>query len=211
VLKKERSTEVQVTEALAVVQRQVDAVRLPKRITDDNVYRIVAEGRQTLKRALDTMEAERKRLVDPLNKAVKHINAMAKPVTDHIRSRIVDVDNLLNIYETAKQAKALKAAKKVATKAEAAGVPEAVVASIVTKAREEAIPVVQGMTHRVVVRGQVDDLKALCAAVAKGEAPESIFEVRQTVLNALAKSGQPMPAGTSRHEESIRVAVGVSA
>ena len=69
-------------------------------ITDLNQYNKAAEALSLLKELVKISEAKRKEIVDPLNKAVKSVNALFKPFTEKIEALEANVkQNMIAFHD----------------------------------------------------------------------------------------------------------------
>lgn len=165
-----------------------------------------------LRRHKKRLDEERKKLVDPLNKVVKSINAGWKPSIDGLDGVIKVVQRKLDDYVAAKrrlemkrQAEEAEAARCAEKEAKAAAermrsqgaeeTAEAVEAQAAKAVEQASAPVKVAPTRsedattstRAVWKAEVVDIKALCAAIAAGRLPADIIAVRQSEIDDLAR------------------------
>jgi hypothetical protein len=181
-------------------------------VNDDDSCATMADLRQQLTNAKRKIEARRKAIRDPLNKALKEINELfavpIKQLDDALELSKVKLDDyakMLVEIERAEFAAAREAAEKefeetkqTAETLRASGADEAAAAleesaakSIDdTKAAVKTVPV-RGKRASMSVaktwRARVYNIKELCKAVGDGLMPTSVIDTRDANLHALAR------------------------
>lgn len=153
-----------------------------------------------LRELVDTAEKGRKALTAPLLEEKKEIDSAYKGFKEQAEKLDKHVSNLLVVTQAQERARLAVVAEKDAKKLEKVGATQAA-----ADVREAAItaPVIggSGITTFTTVSCKVVDLRALCAAIGKGELPVELVEPAQGKLNALVRSGM-VPAGCERVEST---------
>jgi hypothetical protein len=180
------------------------------KITDDDSLRVAAAYLTENKAEQKRLDAQRVELVDPLNKVVKSLNAMYKPVLEVLTQAEGIVKRTIGTYQQAEQqriakeqveaeerarkerarlqARADAAAEK--GQAEKAEVLNLQAASTVAVIPQSAPTRVAGMSTRKVWVAEVTDIKEVCRLIASGELPPTLVEFKTIELNRIANTWQ---------------------
>ena len=189
-------------------------------ITDAESCGEVADVRKRLNQQAAKLKATKGGVLDPLKVAVKNINAIFKPSEDAIEEALSLTKAKLDgwahqqlVIESERRATALReareqeeAAREAAAKLRASGADST--AAIVEAQAASAIAMSTGPAQIEKVRGseatfsarkhwvgRVVSVRAFCAAVGRGEIPETCININVRALNDHAKTlGEPMVA-----------------
>ena len=178
----------------------------------DDALKIGGDFVVKLRRHKKALDEERKKLVDPLNKVVKSINAGWKPSIEGLEKVIKVAQGKLDDYVSKKRRLAMQlqrereeAARKAQAETDAAaermrqqGADETAdaVSEIARKqvtaaeapAKLAPVRTSESTTSaRAVWKAEVMDVKAVCAAVAAGHLPEDIVSISQSDIDDLAR------------------------
>jgi flavin-binding protein dodecin len=158
------------------------------RITDDRGVQTVGQVVTGAKARWETIEAERRKLVAPINAAHAAVQTLCKPALDEWAAVEREGKTKIGAYELAKveERRRLEAAAEAA---HAAGAPAAQVQALVV-ASSAPVAHAAGVSTRLVWVGEVTDLGALVKAVAEGKAPLGLLTVDDRALAALATDSQ---------------------
>ena len=156
---------------------------------------------------LRSAEEIRKSLVKPLNDHVAWINAQFRPITGRIEEAKKLMNRKATEYQTAEEARLAEEAWAERKRQEELALQQAEIAAesgdeetaeaildvaIATPEKEAKAPTGRGTltgasgSSRGVWKGQLDDVKAVCAAVAAGELPKEIITVSKSGMNKIA-------------------------
>ncbi len=180
------------------------------KITDDASLQAAAKYLTENKAEQKKLDAQRVELVDPLNKVVKSLNAMYKPVLDVLVQAETIVKRTIGSYQQAEQqrianeraeeeARARKERERLQARADAAAEKgqleksEALnlqAASTVAVIPHSAPAKVVGMSTSKVWKAEVTDIKEVCRLIANGELPITLVEFKLAELNKTASTWQ---------------------
>ena len=150
----------------------------------------------------------RKQMKKPIDEAGREIQAYWNPIIQSFKEAEAHIKGALTDFERRKEAQRIKEEAAAAEKhrkqqerlmkradaarekgqEEKAGALEMEAAT--TVAATPAASATKTSTTKKTWKGQVTDMKALCRAVADGEIPASIFEVKQSELDAQARANK---------------------
>jgi len=179
-------------------------------ITDQPSLEFAAKYLTDNKAEQKRLDAERVELVDPLNKVVKRINGMYKPVLDVLGQAETIVKRAIGSYQQEQEriareeaARAEEAARKErerlekqAEKLEAKGKTEQAqdkleqAASVVAVIPQATPAKVVGISSSKVWKAEVTDTVAVCKLIAEGVLPPTLVDFKAIELNRVATTWQ---------------------
>jgi len=179
--------------AEVAVERQALALRPYKRwedappLKDDNDFQRAMVALNWTKNFLDQNNKERLKIVGPLNKVVKYVNAKFKEISEpaaEVRDKLIALGRAHDARERALQVRAAEKQAKIADRkgnAELAGDIRdlALVTSPLPKSAS---------SNRDAWSAKVTDKKALMKAILEGSVDASFMVPNETKLNALARA-----------------------
>ena len=152
-------------------------------------------------------EDMRTSLVKPLNDHVKWINAQFKPITTRIDEARLVMKKKAGTYQDAEEKRLAEEAEAERVRQEELAIEQAEIAAesgdeetaeaildvaVSTPEKDVKAPTGRGEltgasgSSRGTWKGQLDDVKAVCAAVAAGELPKEIISVSKSGMNKVA-------------------------
>lgn len=198
--------EVQLREQTNAILRAAEAIQVTDVATCAQAAQYLNENKAEQKR----LDAERREIVDPLNEAVKKINAKFKPLTDVLVKAEGIIKGKIGAYQTeverkrreeqaAAEEKARKERERLQARAEAAAgkgqIEKAQELELRAATTVAAIPAhedtkVAGASVRKVWKAEVMDVRELCRQIAEGALPPTLVEFKQAELNRVATTWQ---------------------
>ncbi len=154
-----------------------------------------------IRELVDTAEKGRKALTKPLLDEKREIDQLYKPFVEKAVEIGTHIGRLLLVVQAQERARLAREAEKDAKKLEKAGATQA--AADVREAAISAPVISGGLGTSTVTRAKVNDLVALCRAIAEGTASVELVEPNMSALNALARAGMELPPGVERVTEEI--------
>lgn len=172
------------------------------------------------------VEETRKGIVDPLNEAVKRVNALFKPLTDRLTEAGDGLKGKMAAWmvaenkRVAEEARRIREAEEVKLRAAAelaradaeAGDAGAAIeveqitsqaAILAATPLESAAPKTIGAHTRTEQVVEVTDLRALCAAIASGACPAEWVEPNMPKIKAAIKAGLSVPGVTVSQRTAV--------
>ncbi len=178
------------------------ATWLEKKSLKEEEIEVAGKTVVAVRELIDTAEKGRKALTQPLVDEKKAIDDVYKSFKARAGAIDTHLGSLLLVADAQRRATLAKAAEKDAKKLEKAGATQAAEDLRESVAKAPAVFAGSGITTTTTKKVVVNDMKALCAAIAKGDVPSTLVEPVQSALNALLKVGAELPPGCSVVEES---------
>lgn len=165
---------------------QLLAMLAPFEISTDEQAQQIERVGIAAKAKWDELEARRKRIVDPINKAKDEIQDLFNPPLAAWKRVIGEAKKKIGLWILDKETKA----KELQAKAEeslAEGASPETTRALVTASAETVTHVSGASSHKVWV-ADVNNAMDLIKAVAEGKAPANLVVVNDSDLQALAKA-----------------------